>query len=591
MILSPRPLEEVAPGTEDEPSDDKFLVMTYRAFAFVLRTRKWAQLDLTYLRYEKKDLRDSTLSAFDRLELPGGHREMVRSLVTQHFRDRRAAGTKDDRTDLVRGKGKGLIMLLHGAPGVGKTTTAEGVAELFQKPLFHITCGDLGSTARDVEEELEKNFALASRWGCILLLDEADVFLSARERKDFERNDLVAVFLRVLEYYTGILFLTTNRIGDFDEAFASRIHMSLYYPELDELKTKKVFKLNLDLIQERFDWQGRTITFDASSIEDFAEHHYREHRYSRWNGRQIRNACQTALALAEYDAHGGHVAQDDDGTNVSSIVVFLQPRHFRLVQTAYLDFGRYLGDIRGTQGDRRAIDYGLRAKTHTPYQTNEPSYSSDIGGAAGLNINRYQPSPISHGYSSPYNNHNYQPQGSNAVDPPNRQMNQGDLSGSGGAYTVNAPTDMGQSLYRRHAPSQGQLQEPGGMMHNTQVNPQSQGYSYSGTQPGQMEPRLYQAHSQQDPGRTWSNIGPVLNKGYPPDAGPQQGQSQLSSSQWQNPQGQQQQQGQPLYRYSNPQHVGGAQIAISGADFTGQSQASFGGQGGAPGAAGSSQGA
>lgn len=52
--------------------------------------------------------------------------------------------------------------------------------------------GDLGTTARDVETELEKNFALASRWGCILLLDEADVFLSARERKDFERNGLVA---------------------------------------------------------------------------------------------------------------------------------------------------------------------------------------------------------------------------------------------------------------------------------------------------------------------------------------------------------------------------------------------------------------
>lgn len=52
--------------------------------------------------------------------------------------------------------------------------------------------GDLGSTAREVEEELERNFALASRWGCILLLDEADVFLSARDRMDFVRNGLVA---------------------------------------------------------------------------------------------------------------------------------------------------------------------------------------------------------------------------------------------------------------------------------------------------------------------------------------------------------------------------------------------------------------
>jgi len=260
--------------------------------------------------------------------------------------------------------------------------------------------GDLGTTAREVEQELEKNFSLASRWGCILLLDEADVFLAARERKDFARNGLVAgklrperpvlyfsclfacyatlrrpktklfssqiVFLRVLEYYTGILFLTTNRVGDFDEGFASRIHMSLYYPELDLDKSKKVFKLNLDLIQERFLLQNRKITFDVSSIEEFAETHYKEHKYSRWNGRQIRNACQTALALAEFDAYEGRM---EDKPNRKDVSVELQLRYFRTVQTAYLDFGQYLGDIYGTQGDRRAQDNFLRARKDTPYDT------------------------------------------------------------------------------------------------------------------------------------------------------------------------------------------------------------------------------
>ena len=190
LLLSPRPLEETQAGSIDEPTADEYMVMTYRVFAFVLRSRKWAKLDLTFLRYENTDARGFALSAFDQLALPDGHRDMVESLVTQHFRDRQSSS--NEQTDLVKGKGKGLILLLHGAPGVGKTTTAEGVAEKFQKPLFQIMCGDLGNTARDVEGELEKNFSLASRWGCILLLDEADVFLSARERKDFERNGLVA---------------------------------------------------------------------------------------------------------------------------------------------------------------------------------------------------------------------------------------------------------------------------------------------------------------------------------------------------------------------------------------------------------------
>ncbi|EOO04062.1 putative aaa family atpase protein [Phaeoacremonium minimum UCRPA7] len=234
---------------------------------------------------------------------------MVKSLVTQHFRDKQTSFANDEQTDLIRGK--------------------EGVAELFQKPLFQITCGDLGTTARDVEAELEKNFALASRWGCILLLDEADVFLSARERKDFERNGLVA---------------------DFDEAFASRIHMSLHYPELDEAKTKKIFKLNLNLIQERFDRQGRKIIYDVSSIENFAEQHFRDNIYSRWNGRQIRNACQTALALAEFDTHGGNT----EATVDKDLAVALQLKHFTVVQRAYLDFAKYLGDIHGTKGDQHA---------------------------------------------------------------------------------------------------------------------------------------------------------------------------------------------------------------------------------------------
>ncbi|KAI5803959.1 hypothetical protein DFH27DRAFT_481046 [Peziza echinospora] len=382
LILSARPSEDLQADSEGQMVEDEFLVMSYRVLAFVLRSCKWAQLDLTYMTYENMQPRSSARCAFDRLELPEGHREMIKSLVTQHFRDKQAnVGRPHEQTDLIRGKGKGLILLLHGAPGVGKTTTAEGAAELFQRPLFHIKSrltngiGDLGTTAKEVEAELEKNFSLASRWGCILLLDEADIFLAARERRDFERNGLVAVFLRLLEYYSGILFLTTNRIGDFDEAFASRIHMSLFYPELNESKTRKIFKLNLDIIQERFDQQNRKITYDISSIEDFAEQHFRDHKYSRWNGRQIRNLCQTALALAEFDAHDSAIHGNVDADKVIS----LQIKYFKQVQKTYLEFGQYLGDIRGTQGDRRAIDFGMRAKTDTPYQT-APSRFSSRGG-------------------------------------------------------------------------------------------------------------------------------------------------------------------------------------------------------------------
>lgn len=54
------------------------------------------------------------------------------------------------------------------------------------------TVGDLGTTATDVEKALETSFNLASRWDCVLLLDEADVFLAERSRMDFTRNGLVS---------------------------------------------------------------------------------------------------------------------------------------------------------------------------------------------------------------------------------------------------------------------------------------------------------------------------------------------------------------------------------------------------------------
>ncbi|KAF6807171.1 hypothetical protein CSOJ01_08359 [Colletotrichum sojae] len=488
LILSPRSLEDTL-GSVDQLTETELLIMTYRVFGFVLRSRKWAQLDLTLLRYENSNARNLKVNAFERLELPEGHREMVKSLVVQHFRSRQSAEMRDEQTDLIQGKGKGLIMLLHGAPGVGKTTTAEGIAELFRKPLFQITCGDLGTTAKEVETELEKNFALASRWGCILLLDEADVFLSARERTDFVRNGLVAVFLRVLEYYAGILFLTTNRIGDFDEAFASRIHMSLYYPELDEVKTLKVFKLNLDLIQQRFEKQGRRINFDESSIKDFAEQHFRQYKYNRWNGRQIRNACQTALALAEFDAQGG--ALDIDGEVDKTAVVQLQLKYFKTVQKSYLDFGKYLGDIQGTHGDRRAIDYKLRARTDTPYQASRPSLFSQPRDEPRLQQHQHlHPHLHAHRTSSDMSQPNY---GSQA-DPFHQ-----------GGYSAAASSSIGMSQQPGYGQYPAQPNQP--QTYQGQAGPRSIGnsgsyespssFGHSGAnRPAQMDPRFSQGGQQ-----------------------------------------------------------------------------------------------
>ncbi|KAK4160627.1 hypothetical protein QBC43DRAFT_325295 [Cladorrhinum sp. PSN259] len=357
LVASPRPIKEIEEDGTDL-SADEYAIMSDSVFGFILRSRKWAELDISHISQSglKSDhlLGKAGEQAFDQLVLPPGHKEMVKSLITQHFRHRAQNAAN---TDIIRGKGKGLIILLHGAPGVGKTTTAECVAEYFNKPLFQITCGDLGVFVSEVESALEKHFALASRWGCILLLDEADVFLAARTPTDHMRNGLVSVFLRILEYYAGILFLTTNRVGDFDEAFASRIHMSLHYPPLDLKSTQRIFNLNLGRHERRLEQQKTKLIMDMVGIGGFIANYWNDFPKARWNGRQIRNACQTALALAEYEAQDATSEQKDEPPDF----ITLNCTHFETVAKSYLDFSEYLKDIYGVHADERAKENFIRA--------------------------------------------------------------------------------------------------------------------------------------------------------------------------------------------------------------------------------------
>jgi hypothetical protein len=146
VAIAERPVAEVRKAIEPSSfTDEEYLIMSNRVYGFVLRTRRWAELDLAYISEFKAKPNgvNPTKSAFDDLVLPAGHKDVILSLVAQHFRDE-----EHHDVDIFRGKGKGLIVLLHGAPGVGKTSTAEGVAEAFKKPLLAITCGRSTLTRR-----------------------------------------------------------------------------------------------------------------------------------------------------------------------------------------------------------------------------------------------------------------------------------------------------------------------------------------------------------------------------------------------------------------------------------------------------------
>lgn len=130
--------------------------------------------------------------------------------------------------DVVPGKSGGTTILCQGAPGLGKTLTAEIYSEVVGKPLYRVHSGQLGTTAASVGASLTGILRRAMRWDAILLLDEADVYIRCRDN-DLEQNAIVAEFLRTLEYFSGLLFMTTNRIDDVDDAILSRCVATIHY--------------------------------------------------------------------------------------------------------------------------------------------------------------------------------------------------------------------------------------------------------------------------------------------------------------------------------------------------------------------------
>ncbi|KAK3676674.1 hypothetical protein LTR78_003449 [Recurvomyces mirabilis] len=212
-------------------SEEQKMICTPLVRGYALKEKIW----LNFFVNAVQDV-DFSTRAFESLVLPQSQKELILGFTeTQQ-------SYRSQFDDVIEGKGRGIIILLCGPPGVGKTLTAESVAEEMKVPLYMMSAGDLGLDPRHVEAKLQGILDMCTRWNAILLLDEADIFLESRSLHELERNKLVSIFLRVLEYYEGIMFLTTNRVQTFDAAFQSRIHISLDYKELDHKSRLTVWK-------------------------------------------------------------------------------------------------------------------------------------------------------------------------------------------------------------------------------------------------------------------------------------------------------------------------------------------------------------
>lgn len=259
-------------------TDEEYLIASPVVLGFAFAEKLWLEFTVSGI----KEIVWNE-GAYESLVLEDNTKEIVKALVESH-----KYHPAESIDDVIQGKGKGLVAVLHGPPGTGKTLTAEGISELLKCPLYMVSAGELGTDPRTLEGELQKILDIAHAWGAVLLLDEADVFLEKRTIQDIHRNALVSIFLRLLEYFQGILFLTTNRVETFDDAFQSRIHIALRYGELSAKAKKSVFKMFIERVR----------ILEGVDTMPFTEEDYNSLARNNLNGRQIKNTIRTAQALA-----------------------------------------------------------------------------------------------------------------------------------------------------------------------------------------------------------------------------------------------------------------------------------------------------
>lgn len=77
--------------------------------------------------------------------------------------------------------------------------------------------------------------------------------------------------------------LLIHIVGSFDEAFASRIHVQLYYDDLDSGDRSKIY----DNLVEKLEFDREDVSVESRAIDYLRDN--KAVQEMGWNGRQIRN--------------------------------------------------------------------------------------------------------------------------------------------------------------------------------------------------------------------------------------------------------------------------------------------------------------
>ncbi|KAL9039977.1 MAG: hypothetical protein Q9180_002203 [Flavoplaca navasiana] len=227
---------------------------------FSLKDKQWET-------YEVESLTDidwtSPHDAFHGLLLDRKKKDLIRANC-RSAKERRES--PDLAAEQIGGKGEGTVVLLH-----------DCVANYTKQPLLSLSGCDMGSTS-DLEAYVQHWFDLARAWDAIVLLDEADIFLTYRQKNDMERN-----------------LLATNRIGQLDTAINSRIDFDINFPKLSLTAQKDLWNSFFQIVNDDSNSEDGPY-IDQKTIDKFFENEKVE--ALKLSGRDIRNVFKQATRMA-----------------------------------------------------------------------------------------------------------------------------------------------------------------------------------------------------------------------------------------------------------------------------------------------------
>ncbi|KAK9414536.1 putative p-loop containing nucleoside triphosphate hydrolase [Seiridium unicorne] len=329
-------------STESLPSDDNYRMLPQWIRGFAVNTRLWATFDVSHMKpYEpKRQMINYLVMKTDKLKMikaitkPRLEREKIKDAPVWHTFN----------VEQVNGKGEGRVILLHGPPGTGKTFTAECIAEW--------------TDPTHIESKLWQWFRMAEAWQAVLLIDEADVYVA--KRLPNSPGTSLELFLRALEYYKGILFLTTNAILGVDPAITTRATLIVHLDLPDSRERCEICKNMESRVNLILEYEIRPgAQEEIQGLIDDESHSWAFLGLTA--GFQV---YQVAIALAQNDEEERHIKHNQ----VPREKLAISASNIRDAKSVVLDFVKYQFEARYeterevARGDGRLMKRWLRQK-------------------------------------------------------------------------------------------------------------------------------------------------------------------------------------------------------------------------------------